>query len=255
VSVASLEIPSGSAIALGSYIGTIEHNETCKHHLYYVKKRETMDEIGQQMTLAQLITPNVNERLIGGLPQFQRLSIAKSLALAVLQYHTTPWLAESWQSNNIVIRDASSSGPQNPVPPLYLTVRVAKNLQLQEPAVDTSFSSRTPKVAPNPLLFALGVMFLEIAYSSSFKSLLEPQDYEVSSDPRLVDFYAAQRLASNVGIFLGAGFATIIRQCLRCDFGCGEDLGSSKLQARVYSDVVCRLEGLEEGFRRLQVSD
>jgi hypothetical protein len=52
------------------------------------------------------------------------------------------------------------------------------------------------KVTANPLLFALGVMLLEIAYSSSFESLLEPQDYEISSDPRLVDFYGAQRLAS-----------------------------------------------------------
>jgi len=91
-----------------------------------------------------------------------------------------------------------------------------------------------------------------MAYSSSFASLLKPLDYEVSSDARLVDFYASQRLASNVGMFLGAGFATIIRQCLRCDFGCGEDLDSPNLQARVYSDVVCRLEGLE-GFRKPQV--
>jgi hypothetical protein len=146
------------------------------------------------------------------------------------------------------VHHVASNEVSKPISSLYLNVSVAKALHLQPASVGISFSSRIPKVAPNPLLFALGVMLLEIAYGSSFESLLELQDYEVSSDARLVDFYAAQRLASNVGIFLGARFATAIQQCLRCDFGCGEDLGSPSLQTRVYGDVVCAWKASKKAF-------
>lgn len=110
------------------------------------------------------------------------------------------------------MRDATSNEIPKPTPFMHLNVRVAQTLQLLSASIGVSFSSRVPKVAPKSLLLVLGVGLPDIAYSSSFESLLEPQDYEVCSDSRLVGFYAAQRLASNVVMFLGAGFTTIIRQ-------------------------------------------
>jgi hypothetical protein len=55
-----------------------------------------------------------------------------------------------------------------------------------------------------------------------------------------------------LGLILRVGFASIVRKCLRCDFGCGEDLEDPLLQERLYHDVVFRLENLEEESRKLQ---
>jgi hypothetical protein len=234
------------------YIGTFEDPEICQHHLYCKQGNQSIAADEQYATLAQVISSRLNNRQVGGISQFQRLCIAKHLAVAVLQYHTTPWLSGAWQSSNIVLRNAIPNNDKTVASSLFINARVAKALRTQDPPLSSSSSLHTRDVAPNSVLFALGVMMIEIAYSASFQSLLEPQDYDISPDTRLVNFYAAQRLASNVGVYLGAGFATIIKQCLRCDFGCGEDLNSPGLQEQFYAKVICRLDGLEEGFRKLQ---
>ena len=119
---------------------------------------------------------------------------------------------------------------------------------------DTSRSSLlATSIAPNVLLFSFGVILLEIAYGAPFEMLQQPEDIVASSDDRFTDFITARRLADGVGTSLGAAFASIVRKCLRCDFGCGEDLDDPVLQARLYEDVVCKLGALEDGFRRLQI--
>lgn len=52
---------------------------------------------------------------------------------------------------------------------------------------------------------------------------------------------------------LGSTYGQIVRKCLTCDFGRGDDLNEPTLQVEFYKDVVCELERLEEGFRNLQL--
>lgn len=58
-----------------------------------------------------------------------------------------------------------------------------------------------------------------------------------------------------MGPVLGRTYANIVKKCLACDFGHGDDLGDPALQAIFYRDVVCELERLEEGFSKLQLGD
>ena len=79
------------------------------------------------------------------------------------------------------------------------------------------------------------------------------QDDDMTLEGQLADFIAARNLANEVGNTLGSGYAAIVKKCLRCDFGCGEDLEDPQLQARLYEEVVCKLDELEAGFRKLQL--
>lgn len=69
------------------------------------------------------------------------------------------------------------------------------------------------------------------------------------------DYDAAERLAQGPGLRnrMGPRFATIVRKCLSCDFGLGEnDLSNEQLQGVFFVDVIVALRevgiGLADGF-------
>jgi hypothetical protein len=188
------------------------------------------------------------------MPQFKRLNIAKTLAMTVLRFYSTPWLMDSWHSDGIYLLsgseapDALSEKLHSP----FISVKVASSsTKGKTVAADIS----TAHVVPNLILFRLGIMFLELAYSATFKTLRASflfNNMTLPPEESAADFIRARMLADCVGTSLGVDFATIVKKCLRCDFGCGEDLTDPKLQVRLYEDVVCKLEHLEDGFRSLQ---
>lgn len=244
----SMRFPSSTVV------GALEETTTCRHLVHQPTASAQVPVTPTPLT--QFICQLSSRGQARDIPEFQQLHLAKSLALAVLQFHATPWLAESWHSDNILISGASRaenghlrSSSSSP----YLKVRVAQRQDTVD-APDAVVSAQSMvSIAPNLLLFRLGVMFLELAYGSTFKTLRETQSSEsLPADNRVADFLFARQLADEVGESLGADFAAIVRKCLRCDFGCGEDLDNPALQARLYEDVVCKLEYYEIGFRNLQ---
>ena len=52
---------------------------------------------------------------------------------------------------------------------------------------------------------------------------------------------------------MGAIYGDVVRKCLRCGFGRGEDLNQPALQEGVYQAVICPLRRLEDKFRELQI--
>ncbi|KAL8788305.1 MAG: hypothetical protein Q9195_007361 [Heterodermia aff. obscurata] len=241
--------------AAGSYFYTLEQIRGCRH---FVHGPVSLSASRSSISLAQLITQGSGEKLSGELPQYQRLAHAKALTLAVLQFHPTPWLSESWKSDNVFFCGSFKGGSQQhqggAVPHLNATVAPAKSTA-KSISPTTTPSALTASVVPNLLLFDLGVMLLELAYNAPFQALRLQQTLPESANTAVADFTVALTLADQVGIFLGAGFAAIVKKCLRCDFGCGNSLDHPALQARLYEDVVCKLERLEEGFRKLQLND
>ena len=239
----------------GPYVYTLEQIHGCKH---FVHGPVSQSASRSSISLAQLITQGSGGKATTELPQYQRLSHAKTLTLAVLQFHTTPWLSESWKSDNVFFCRPSEGGSQRPqrdaVPHLNATVAPAmKASQFRSPTTPPSTSP--PSVVPNRLLFDLGVMLLELAYNAPFQALRQQGALLDFANTTVAEFTAALSLADQVGVFLGAGFAAIVKKCLRCDFGCGNSLDQPALQVRLYEDVVCKLERLEEGFRKLQLDD
>lgn len=61
-------------------------------------KPEHVDHVPLQSLLSCDVR---NSRKLGKLTRQQRLSIAVTLASAVLQLHTSPWLSENWGTNDI----------------------------------------------------------------------------------------------------------------------------------------------------------
>ena len=241
--------------SVGSYVYTLEQIHGCEHFVY---APVGLSASPPSISLAQLIAQGSSQEVSSELPQYQRLSHAKALTLAILQFHASPWLSESWKSDNVFFcgppKGASQQTQSDAAPHLNATVAPAKNMTKAN-SPEPIASALPSSVIPNRLLFDLGVMLLELAYNAPFQALRQRETLLESTNTVVADFTAALRLADEVGIFLGAGFAAIVKKCLRCDFGCGNNLDHPALQARLYEDVVCKLDRLEEGFRKLQLND
>ena len=104
-------------------------------------------------------------------------------------------------------------------------------------------------MARNPILFSLGVVLLEIAHGASLGSLRLPCDAD--SGPRHSEIFTARRLAKVKRTNLGITYGNIVEQLVEGAFPCGDDLSNPELQMTFYKDVICPLDDLEQGFRKL----
>ena len=230
----------------------LDKTDFCEHRVYYPSGYESPG-IGKRATSLIDLLSTSSDHPVGSIPQLHKIRIARSLVVAVLQFHATPWLTESWQSQHLLFNGVISDTWQSYNPSPHLVVHVTPpSKQTLEPITTTQTHQSAGALVPNLMLFNLGVMLLELAYGVPFSVLNQSTSVHGSEAGQLAEFSAAYSFARNVGIFLGSAYADIVRKCLRCDFGEGEDLGSPALQERLYEDVVCKLEELEKGIRRSQ---
>ncbi|KAL8817889.1 MAG: hypothetical protein Q9191_008059 [Dirinaria sp. TL-2023a] len=231
-------------------IGMLEATEMCKHLVYPLPPMfDGTDKHG--LSLEGFLTSMSSKKEPFVFPHYERLCLAKNLALAVLQYYATPWLKIAWRSQDIVFfreqkESLIASAPNLSAP--HLNVRV-----IGADGQNTDGMQHSRNLAPNPILFGLGVVLLEIAYSAPLKSLQKPCDLENGIQNQFSEFFTARRLASSIGREMGSSYGTIVKKLLQCDFGCGDDFSSHDLQAGYYRDVICELGRLEQGFRDLQI--
>lgn len=87
---------------------------------------------GPQKSLAEIITWISEDEFSRSLPRTSMAHLASSLAAAVLQYHSTPWLPETWQSSHVrffgvgeLSQDSSSISLGTPYTP-YFKVEFSK---------------------------------------------------------------------------------------------------------------------------------
>jgi len=172
-----------------------------------------------------------------------QLKLALKLSLAILQYHSTPWLEPEWRLSQLMLLTTPTQPPEDFA--LYLCSRLptaglapdscynAQKVQMAEGR--SSLTQAQKRGIYNTTLFCLGVTLLEIGYWKSLNDLRE--DYDLD------DIETARRLG-NSHTTLGKLYDTIILKCLQCNFGFGTDLTRPELQSAVYSEVVCPLEDL-----------
>lgn len=231
-------------------IGMLEATGRCKHLVYPLPSM--LDGQYKRGTSLEGFLRSVQRKKTSyAFSQCDRLCLAKALALAVLQHYATPWLEIAWRSQDVLIFgdpkvDMVTSGLDFGSP--HLNVKVSATEQRR-----TGKSGASRSLAPNPLLFGLGVVLLEIAYLAPLRSLQQPCDLENGIENQYTDFFTARRLVSSIGREMGSSYGNIVKKLLHCDFGCGDDLSSRDLQAGYYKDVVCELDRLEQGFRQLQI--
>lgn len=223
-------------------VGVLENTESCRNFVYPSANKYCRQK-RQAVSLGQIISSVSKRQAFGGIALFERLRLAKTLAIAVLQYHSTPWLGTSWRSEDVYFfSDELTSAKDMP----SLT-SPHLNVKVNGPCGQLSRASTFPphNLARNPLLFSLGVVLLEIAYTSTLESLRSPIDLDNGREDRYTEFFAARRLANSAKTDMGSHYHKIVERLVECDFGCGTDLNNPQLQAAFHRDVICPLEKLE----------
>ena len=224
-------------------VGVLENSASCKNFVYPPPAQQC-HPCRQAITLGQLISTVTRAHAVGKISLYDRLRLAKTLAITVLQYHATPWLKETWRSEDVYFfRNAST--PVNEIPNLSSP---HLNVKLKEPCEQVSCASAFPaySLARNPLLFGLGVILLEIAYTSTLENLQSSVDLENGQANRYTEFFTARRLAKTAKTDMGGKYHKVVEKLVECDFGCGTNLNDTHLQAAFHDDVIRPLETLEK---------
>lgn len=232
-------------------IGLLGDDEECKHFAYINNQTNGMNV---SVSLSQVISLSRADSA-KGLGLYERVRLARCLATAVLYYHTTPWLNESWRSDDVHFfggRDHDHILQQVPHTPPYMSTSIRASSSSMEPK-DLSFDYN--RFIRNPVLFGLGIMFLELAYQAPLRDLQEQIDLNRGESQSFADYFTAQRLAERSNAMVSQGFKIIVKKCLHCDFGHDSNFKSRALQEAFYHDVIGGLEKLEKVFQDLQLDD
>ena len=227
----------------------LDNRGNCKNILYPSSTSSCM-QLRQATSLGNLISSVAEQKSNGSIPLFERVRLAKILAVAVLQYHATPWLATSWRSESIYLiasENSSSSQRVHGLSSPHINVRI-KDSNEQLPRVS---ASSPHELSRNASLFSLAVVLLEMAHSARLETMHRPLHHMNDKENPYTQFFTAMRLAKSEYSILGPRYHKIVERLLECDFACGHDLGSRQLQAAVHKEVICPLEQLEQGLSKL----
>ena len=229
-------------------VGVLENTDRCRSFVY-PSPNKCCRQMRQAISLGQVISSVSNRQTVDGLALHDRLRLAKVLATAVLQYHSTPWLRLSWRSEDVYFfgNELASSQDVPSIKSPHLNVKVKG--PCEQLARASAFPPHT--LARNPLLFSLGVVLLEIAYTSTIDNLQRSIDLHNGGENGYTEFFAARRLAKSAKTDMGSTYRKIVEKVVECDFGCGVDLNDPRLQAAFHHDVICTLEKLEQDVRDL----
>ena len=229
----------------------LETTRSCKNFVYPLSTA-SCSKLRGATSLAQLISTVSRQTTTGKIPLFERVRLAKTLAIAVLQYHATPWLTVSWRSEDVYFFGLEGESSPQIIKSLsspYLNVKINEsNGQLPRASTFPPF-----RLDRNNLLFSLAVGFLEIAHSSTLETFQRPFDLINGQEDVYTEFFVARRLARSEFSDLGPRYHKIVERLVECDFGCGDDLSSHKLQVAIHNEVICPLEQLEQALCKLNL--
>lgn len=174
-----------------------------------------------------------------------QLKLARDIVMAVLKFHSTPWLREHSTLFNLSFFRSSDGD----VASCLQTAHLGLDFVQCSPDADTSTqmadicndeaveTAQLTHGVRNLTLWSLGAVLLQIGTWSTIE--------------HLDDVAKIRRLAQRVPM-LGKRYRDLTKQCLECDFAFGDDLSKPRLQQAVYENVVC---GLSDMIRSLDIGD
>jgi hypothetical protein len=202
-------------------------------------------------TLDEWETSPVAE-LLSSFQVLHQLTLAYRLSIAMLQYHSTSWLASDWSLQDVSYFQKSVQRKTDDI-----------SEQLQSLHLSTKFSGRKPEDLMkshqaqeelkyvygirNLALAKLGVALVEIGCLSDIGSL--------ATIPTPHDVITARKVLLNPppsATYLGENYLRIARKCLECDFACGDDLTDDDLRDAVFTEVICGLESQVKLWKRFR---
>lgn len=226
------------------------HTDQCVVRFYLRPEEQDIDR--QLLSLADLIRQISQDSLIQVLPLTRIMSFASSLADVVLQFYSSPWLPERWESKDIHLFETmeyreNEEPARNSV--LYVSLNFGKDSKgkevigrsgapLGEHISNIQLAQQFDVETRNQRLFCLGIVLLELGYTKPWEVLRARIIEKFPTHPGSYHSIAetlARRLVRHVGM----DYVRIVRKCIRCDFGLGEtNLDKEELQKRFVQDVI-----------------
>ncbi|KAL1848888.1 hypothetical protein Daus18300_013447 [Diaporthe australafricana] len=215
-------------------------NETFRHSFFGISEARPVSEsicISTEEILSHPAETSVT--------LVDQLKLARSFAMAVLKFHSTPWLREFVSLQELSFFRFGESDLSSCISTAHLGIDFVQsptNEDLVIPMEDMSDHSATEDAkfaygVRNLTLWGLGTVMLQIGTWSTLES---PSDVMV-----------VRRLAQRVPM-LGKRYRDLTKQCLECDFAFGDDLSKPRLQQAVYEHVIC---GLSEMINALDIGE
>lgn len=223
-------------------VGFLEEAPKNSRHLIYYQCDER-EQTKTSKTLEDAL--KAAKSTLDGIPLPEKLNLAKLLALAVLRYHSTPWMRDDWQSRDVVFLSVGDFA-QDPMRMPFLKSPVLMDTGAttqQVSVVKTLSSSLNQQDVRNHTLYSLGIMLLELAYDAPLRDLEIPDDG--GKDANSLHRTAA-RLGDSVWRKLGPKYADVVKICLYCAFGPSDDLDNVGLQERFFDSVLLKLDSLSK---------
>ncbi|KIY01466.1 uncharacterized protein Z520_03018 [Fonsecaea multimorphosa CBS 102226] len=142
-----------------------------------------------------------------------RMLLALTLAISLLQLHETPWLYESWSKETIQFMKAPGAKGKSVA---------TLDIDFTRPLISREFfspSHGSPKhLQPKEALLELGIMLLELWYEKTIED-------QFPGDPLPADYWGKLRLASiwleDTTNPLLPQYRLAVAQCVKCFFGGG----------------------------------
>jgi hypothetical protein len=205
-------------------------------------------------SLSELISSDSNIPNAKDLTLYDKLRLARQLAAAVLQFHSTPLLPPVWRSEDIIFFGSNSDTPKQrfKLPRPHLRVQF-RDRDRSVPACPTDVTRQEESEDEgededgirNQYLYRLAITFIELAHLAPINELYEKHGEAKWVNCRHTEYKFAHKLSKTLSIDFGPKFGKVIRRCLTCDFGQGTNLTDLELRIAFHRDVVLELEKLE----------
>ncbi|KAI1328381.1 hypothetical protein F5Y16DRAFT_398549 [Xylariaceae sp. FL0255] len=216
---------------------------------YYLLVRPTNQHIGgRPITLSEIISCASQDDITRWISRASLLHIAAELASAFLQFYSTPWMPERWESSDIRLFGAGIEHDDQ-IDLIKSSVYLKMRLDSENLKSDSSLYG----LVRNELLFQLGIILLELGFSKPWQELRDTILPKLPAKTR-TDYHAAEKLTKSCHLRerLRPGYPVVVRKFLGCDFGLGEsDFENEELQGSFLSDVVMTLRKAELELQEL----
>lgn len=222
-------------------VGFLQKTKTFKHFVYSATNAPSSGSNSQ--SLKEVLRSSREDKKEQD--WVEKLRLARLLSLAVLRFHSTPWLSESWSSRDVCLFSQDGQAQQEP-----LLGSPCINTQLaQSDAHMHATRASEPSLATNKELFSLGIVLIELAHDAPFEVISQAENPKVGTNNQIEEFLTTRRLGESVHRKLNMTYGRLVEKCLNCNFGVPTKLNNTELQKAVLIHVVNELDVCLDQYR------
>jgi hypothetical protein len=178
-----------------------------------------------------------------------RQALALQMAMIVLQLHGTPWLDSTFHTEDLVFHTEKAVDVASLLEPPFISRSFTCN-SLSPPE---SIMSIGRQISRNTLVFALGVMLLELSYGKPLIACALPDELGANGEElSTTELMVAQRLVKDIGDRESKNYSWATASCIHCDVG---EPRQSSLDEEGFRTgfIACVIKPLEDDYTLLFV--